>query len=191
MDKFSQARTLPRPVKELCKNVNLNSIINYVAIRLTLHDNSFNVIALYIPPNKSAHDYDFVFESIKSQAHTYLQIILVLCDFNAPYYVKYNIRVLSLLSFAIYFDNKQINNIKNHNGVKFDLIFTNIVYTSYHSPISLVIEDNYHSALSIVISLLYTNIPQLKNNNFSPAYTKPKFNFTKGDFPRIYSEIAA
>lgn len=168
------------------------SRIDIVGVKISCNSQLLYIINIYIPPNTTYEDYEYLFEAIESLDCLYNNDILIVGDFNISAYASYlhdsqTNRLISMLNnFLNIFNMSQHNFIYNENNRLLDLVLYNKMCTVEKSLEPLVAEDSHHPALEISFKIYSST--NLKHNfpvNYSNCY-----NFRKANFLLLYESIS-
>lgn len=157
-------------------------------VKVTIQGVCLFICIVYIPPSSKTNVYTTFFETLISNL-TYFgdKKILVIGDFNIN--SSQNPRAVDTeLSYVMeLFQLKQFNTVLNSCNRTLDLILSNFSMFTKKSDFCLVQEDNYHPTLLSEISLEHDK--PLKNRCLHSENNFRGWNFRKGDFEKLYSQL--
>ena len=175
-------------IEKLDLTIILNSIKNLeiLGCKCCYHSRTFYVFIVYFSKTPSIDDLK-IFTSYFEENHIHSNQIILLGDFNIPYFVSnpFNSLVSHLNIFADLFSFKQFNNTLNFNGNLLDLVFTNFECSITRDLVPMVAEDGHHPALSIsIISTVHSPA-----SNFTSNLEDKTYNFSKANFVNLYRDL--
>ncbi|XP_050293491.1 uncharacterized protein LOC126734023 [Anthonomus grandis grandis] len=164
-------------------NIPEDSSLECLLVKITIKKKYFYLCAVYIPPNANVDIYVQLFNLFECILDKDVNII-ILGDFNLPFYVTEGCEKSKLINkFLNFYNLDQDINVFNKMKRKLDLVLSNMQLTNLeHCGNPILDEDQYHPALSMVLPISLNHIKNHHYINYEYIY-----DYSIGDFYRLYT----